>query len=379
MNQIFVSRQRGFSLMELMVGLTIGLFVLLTVFQVYTTWDGRQRTGGSKSDAQIAGTQAAFALERDLRLAGLGFGAAAAADDPKVGCTVNAFFTGGAPQVFTFTMLPIQIVNGAAGAPDQLDVLYGTSAVRSLREIVVGSDPTTKYLLNRAGMLPGDFVMLSNSTVPNSCQLVEVTHADPAVVGSPRAFWHRTVAYQSAYTAAGVLTNPTMNPAGGTAALEFDEAFNLGPAPRANRWSIGGATPLKPFLQRINQLPTNAAVSVSEDIAEGIVNLQAQYGYDADDNGQIAANEWVDAIVPGPPDWRRVLAVRYALLARSRNFEALPFRAANPVWAGGRFVMTDLSGGADTDPGGANNWRAYRHVVYEGVIPMRNVLWGRLL
>jgi hypothetical protein len=44
--------------------------------------------------------------------------------------------------------------------------------------------------------------------------------------------------------------------------------------------------------------------------------------------------------------------------------------------------MADISnspGGADTNPLGANNWRAYRHMVYEGVIPMRNVLWGQAL
>ncbi len=368
---------QGVTLIELMVGLAVGLGILLAVFQIYGTWDGRQRTGSAKNDAQMVGTLAAVSLEHDLRQAAHGFGPASSPTELKTGCLVNAFFG----AAFTFTMMPVEIANGAAGAPDQLNVLYGSSGQRSTREFVVGSTATTKTLVNRSGFVAGDRVILSNSVVANSCHLVEITAATTAVVGDPRSFWHATGAYQSAYDTVGVFTTATLNDAAGTGANEFDQAFNLGPAPQANSWTIGGASPLRPVLQRTNRLPTNGVASVAVGVAEGIVNLQAQYGYDGDGNGQIAANEWLNA-APAVPDWSRLLAVRYGLLARSRNYEALPFRAPNPSWAGGQFVMADISnapGGADSNPLGANNWRAYRHVVYEGVIPMRNVLWGQAL
>lgn len=372
-----IRRALGVTLIELMVGLAVGLGILLAVFQIYGTWDGRQRTGSAKNDAQMVGTLAAVSLEQDLRQAALGFGPASSPSELKAGCLVNAFFG----AAFTFTMLPVQIVNGAAGAPDQINVLHGSSGQRSTREWIVGSTATTKTLINRAGFVAGDRVILSNSLVANSCHLVEITAATTAIVGDPRSFWHATGAYQSAYDPVGVFATATMNDVAGTGANEFDQAFNLGPAPQANQWTIGGSSPLRPVLQRLNRLPTNGAASVAVAVAEGIVNLQAQYGYDNDADGQIAANEWLDT-APAVPDWSRLLAVRYGLLARSRNYEALPFRSANPSWAGGQFAMADISnapGGADSDPLGANNWRAYRHMVYEGVIPMRNVLWGQAL
>ena len=46
----------GVTLIELMVGLTIGLLMLLAVFRVFSDWDGRQRTGSSKDDALTVGT-----------------------------------------------------------------------------------------------------------------------------------------------------------------------------------------------------------------------------------------------------------------------------------------------------------------------------------
>jgi type IV pilus assembly protein PilW len=40
--------------------------------------------------------------------------------------------------------------------------------------------------------------------------------------------------------------------------------------------------------------------------------------------------------------------------------------------------MTDVSGGTDSSvAGSADNWRYYRYRVYEKVIPLRNMIWGK--
>lgn len=339
--------QFGVTLIELMVGLTIGLLMLLAVFRIYSAWDGRQRTSTSKSDTQIVGTLAAVSFESDLRQAAHGFGPASSPTELRTGCVVNGV-VGGAP--FTFNLMPVEIVNGNGGANDEVRVVYGSSALRAGREFVVASAPLSKTVLNPAGFIAGDQVVLTNSVVPNTCQLVQV-----ALAGSP--FTHLE----------------------DTAANEYDQAFNLGPTPVANAWGVGGGSWLRPVLQRRNQLPTAGAPSPTVDVAEGILNIQAQYGYDTNGNGQIGVGEWLDTL-PLPTDWSRVLAVRYGMLARGRHYEPLPFRAVNPVWSGGAFAMADLTnppGGADTDPLGANNWRAYRYTVYESLVPLRNVLWGQ--
>jgi type IV pilus assembly protein PilW len=372
------AHNRGFTLIELMVGLVVGLVVLLAVTQVYVNWESRQRTSSSKNDAQISGTLAAYNLERDLRQAGMGFGSANSTTTAKVGCSVSASVAGAV--VNNLNLIPVRIANGASGAADQISVLYGNSAIHSLTVSVIESTASTKRLMNRSGFMLEDKVVLTSTTNPNTCQMVEITVTDPAVVGSTQAFQHLITAYQSPYKTAGVLTTPLMNSATGTVGT-FDQAFNLGPEPTAAVWSIGVATPVRPVLLKTNLLPVAGAIPAALDIAEGIVNLQAQYGYDVNNDGQISATEWFDDgdSALAAIQWNRVLAVRYAVLARSRHYEALPFRAANPTWVAGKFVMTDIGGGADSDPAGENNWRAYRYIVYEGAVPLRNVLWGRQL
>ena len=109
-------------------------------------------------------------------------------------------------------------------------------------------------------------------------------------------------------------------------------------------------------------------------MAEGVVDLKAQYGIDTDANGRItdssAPNEWMKA---APADWTRVRAIRVALLVRSRNYEKPPasaqeasWVASNPAWSGGNFVMKNVDGTPDSAAfGDPNNWRHYRYRVYE--------------
>jgi hypothetical protein len=95
-----------------------------------------------------------------------------------------------------------------------------------------------------------------------------------------------------------------------------------------------------------------------------------------------AAGEWTSV---DPLDWRLLLAVRFALLARSTQFEKTKVTptAANPRWSGGAFTMRNIDGTADSDPGGTdgepNNWRNYRYNVFEAVVPLRNNIFGRAL
>src|SRR5688572_3925618 len=109
-------KQRGFSLVEILVGAAIGLIGIVMIFQVLAVSESRKRTTMAGSDTQINGAIALYALERDLRLAGYGF---STAPTPELGCSVSAFTT--TRGAFSFPLLPVQIVQGAAGAPDRLN------------------------------------------------------------------------------------------------------------------------------------------------------------------------------------------------------------------------------------------------------------------
>lgn len=382
---------RGLSLIEILVGVAIGLIGIVAIFQAVAVWTKHTQSTSSGGDAQVAGTLALFNIERDLKQAGHGFGKAST---PVMGCLVSVTDTGPPARApFTFGLRPVEITVGApAGAPDQINVLYGDSSFYVDESILTGSTAISKTLQRRSGFKIGDLAVVAvnpgASAATASCQLVEITDdlsPDGVTLG------HTDIAYSSYYRAASAaqvtprFNNPASAPLGTTGTM-----YNLGPQPILNTWSIQGNR----VLRRSEGLQIQATAPM--DVAEGVINLKAEYGYDTNANGQIddapGNLEWLAAL-PAGADWRRVLAIRVAVLVRSRQFErsgdpaaSVPgvVTATNPYYfddpVNHKFLMTNVDGSlpATATVGDPNNWRHYRYRVYERVIPLRNLLWGTL-
>lgn len=92
--------QRGFSLVEIMVGMVISLIGVIIIFQVFQESEGikRRTTGGG--DAQQNGVVALFQMERSLKQAGYGLNSNDAA------------------------VVPVAITANAANTPDSVTVNY---------------------------------------------------------------------------------------------------------------------------------------------------------------------------------------------------------------------------------------------------------------
>lgn len=369
----------GFTLVEILVGMAIAMIGMVMMFQAMGAWEGRKRTTASGSDAQVSGSIGMFTFERDLKLAGFGFGNAAA-----MGCTVSAFDSlRTAPGLFNFVLAPVVIADGAGGAPDTITILYGSATTMSSSQRFSTLDTGSIRLNTRTGMQRGDILIAADSggTV---CGLFEVTgdgNADGLSID------HGTTAYTNyvnnqnvdaqtslSGTALSQLQakfinnsgNPRFNNSTTKGVGASGAAFNLGTAPRLNVWQITN----RRFLT-VTDILTNQATPT--EVAEGIINLQAEYGVDANNDGVLDAGEWSATV---PADWRRLRSIRIAVLARSQQFEKDVVTAATPSWAGGNFTMTNIDGTADSTPGNANDWRHYRYRVYETVVPLRNMLWG---
>ena len=100
-------RSQGLSLVEILVGVVIGLVGVLAIFQTVAIWDRHTQTTSSGGDAQVAGTLGLFNIERDFKQAGHGF---SEAPMPVMGCVVNAFDNTGR-GAFNFPLRPIDIVD----------------------------------------------------------------------------------------------------------------------------------------------------------------------------------------------------------------------------------------------------------------------------
>jgi type IV pilus assembly protein PilW len=162
--------------------------------------------------------------------------------------------------------------------------------------------------------------------------------------------------------------------------------YSLGALAARNVWSVANGR-----LQVANDLSwtdTNGdGQNDGREAADSVINLQAQYGIDTSAPTDGIVDIWQNA---PPADWTTLLAVRFALLTRSPQFERQEVTTAEPRWSASGdgsepateapFVMTNLDGTADTDEAGSpNNWRHYRYNVFEAVVPLRNTLLGRQL
>src|SRR5713101_5014312 len=106
MKQKNMGRGAGFSLVEILVGMVIGLLGIIIITQIFALAEGQKRTTTSGADAQTNGNIALFTIERDARQAGFGMTLAG------LGCVINTSFNGSTANPGALTLSPVLIGDG---------------------------------------------------------------------------------------------------------------------------------------------------------------------------------------------------------------------------------------------------------------------------
>jgi type IV pilus assembly protein PilW len=373
LNSTPVRRTGGFSLVEIMVGIAIGLIGALVIMQVSAIFEGRKRTTTGGADAQINGSAALHTVERDVRKAGYGISVPGA-----VGCAVRRYFGGAELTAPVFSLTPVEITKGAGGRPDAIRTIASSKDGWSVPNRITSDHPAqggSLFLNTTLGMDAGD--MLVAYEPGRTCTLMQATEVDSADVEVVHA-----------------ATSP-WNPDGASSVFPADgysiEAlvFNLGSV-SDRTYSIDGNSNLL-LTEHVSASNTNTTRALASDI----VHLQAEYGFDtrAGTIADLRVDTWsgvmIDADSSGSVgdsgDKGRIAAVRMAVVSRSAIVEkpradgtcditisaAIPGRAANsPSWAGGAI---DVSRNPDGTPN--PNWQCHRYKVHETVTPLRNLIW----
>jgi type IV pilus assembly protein PilW len=377
-----VKFQTGFSLLEIMVGVVIGILGIVVIFQVMSVFEGRKRTTGTGSDAQVAGNIALFNLERDLKMAGNGFGTSSV-----VGCTVNAYDTNRLPaSIFSFKLIPVEIIENTTGGPDTINVLHGDSNM-VVNTLPFNDSPTTltkKLQISRAGLQTGEIIIVGQNTT--SCAMAEITdNSDPD---------NLTIAHQANSPYTNYLNQQVVSRLNDPVGITIPQGSinDLGLNPQRSIWTVGdgsaGAQAGKLVFQNdLKFVDVNPKDNINDwlAVADGIVNLKARYGVDVGCGSGNAGVQCTGAITwtnTPPAKWLQVAAVQVAILARSQQYEKpnpTSVTTTPPEWAAGAFTMFNVDGTKDTfGPGDPdpNNWRNYRYRVYQTIVPLRNVIWG---
>lgn len=373
--------QAGLSLVELMVGVLIGMIGIVVIFQMLATSEERKRTATAGSDVQVTGAIALTSLERDVREGGYGFSSAAydAGITPVMGCTVNAYDSARPTAAFTYRLTPVQIVQGAGAASDTIIVLRGSGNHFPASYVFTESTDTSKKTRGRAGISPRDYMLVGRSNPTLQCMTVEITdvsNADALTINHDQGSYNYTIYLPDGSTSPGTRI-ARHNNAAPPVTFTSGYLFNLGTDPRRNIWTVN-AGKLQVTNDLLYQDTDGDGANDPVEVADNVISLQAQYGHDANNNGRVEAGEWTTTDPATDAQWANVLAVRVGILMRSGQFERSAVTTTVPSWTGGQFVITNLdnsaSGTTPTDP--ADNWRNYRYRVYETVIPLRNILWG---
>jgi type IV pilus assembly protein PilW len=359
MNSHHPQTQRGFSLIEIMVGMFIGLLCTIVIMQMFVGFEGQKRSTTGSADAQTSGAIAFYTIERDVRMAGYGFG------DTELSCsTPYTYFDKGSATpgpLPGFSTTPVIITDGGTGS-DAISIQYATSASGAIGTTLRSTMPQSSSELNvnsTYGCAVNDMVLVSQG---NNCTLMQLTQVQD--------------------TALKLQHNP-----GGTPSYNPPAAYQ-----NANSWPAYTTGAKVSCMSNI--IPRTYAVNGSSlvptatltPLGNAIVNIQAQYGVAPAGSQQV--NEWVNATgtwaSPTAANIKRIKAIRLAVVARSTQMEKENVSIActtttesNPkgvcAWEGSATYPAptiDLSNIPD--------WQRYRYKVFETIIPLKNVIWANI-
>lgn len=321
---------RGFSLVELMVGIVVAMAAVIVVTQIFRVSEGQRRTASGGDDAQTTGAIAMSLMQRDLRQAGQGFSNA-----DLLNCQLQLDATRTLTNFVPVIINPAQVPDGDDDT-DVIVVSYG-SAWGSPEGSLINSqpDPVTYSVAAPQAFQAGDFVVATPQNRAPNC-IVRLT----------------TISQASTPTNAFVTT--------GMAGASNGTLFNLGQTPRILAYAVrSGRLTVCDFLTQdcTSNDPNNWA-----EVAEGIVSLRAEYAKDTTVPRDLSVEAYDQTMPTTMCGWARVVGVRLVLVSRSRQPEKTSVTTAAPTW----------SGSASSPIVFSKDWQNYRYKTFETTVPLRN-------
>jgi type IV pilus assembly protein PilW len=363
----------GFSLVEVLVAMVIGLIGLIVMMQMFSVFEAQKRTTSSGDDALSGGAVSLYGIQRDMQQSGWGISSL-----ELIGCSVSGLLAGGA----NLPMVPVTI-NSAA---------------------ITGQDANTDTLLivsgNGNGNVEGDLIDSLPGGNAFAVHTPKAFYVNDRVVAAPKA---RTDPCNLASTNVTAVASPNVSVGAVAAGIGTgDLLFSLGATPAVRAYAVRNQN-LTVCDYRVNNCGSagnNGNSAIWVPIANNVVSLRAQYGRDSALVQMDAIADVWDQTVPTTATpisstgakntpacaLARILAVRIALVARSSQPEkqlagGAHVTAAVPPWAGSDPVAvaadaTEAAAVAFSFPSPDPTWptwQDFRYKIFQTVVPLRNI------
>jgi type IV pilus assembly protein PilW len=392
-------KERGLTLVELMVAITVGLFIALGVGAFAATMGMQFRGTGSNSAADVNAQVALSLIDDAGRSAGAGL-----YNDGKPLCRTYNAWRNGATVANNAVFMPVRIVDGGGpGASDTIVFTGGTApgALSSMAVLSPMTNATDAVVVSAGGTVStGDFVLIGVPGGAQPCTLTQITAA-PTPQALASACADNASRCQTLTRATG---STGVNPANPSAAFGtavrygfISEPGVVGPAV-VNR--LGGEFRQTAFRVMCNSLVTYndfvdapaCANSVSfsggaNALVSEVALMHAQYGISNTEDSDVVTS-WVDAsgawAAPAAGNATRIKAIRVVLVTRAKEPDATQVSAActntGAVASTGPCGFDDAQA-PEIDVSGlavatGRTWRNYRYRVHQAVIPLRSVIWS---
>lgn len=322
--------RRGFSLVELLVGIVVAMAAVIVVMQVFKVSEGQRRAASGGDDAQTTGAIALSLLQRDLRQAGQGFSNPALLD-----CQLRLGNSRSITHLAPVTINPAGIPAGDSNT-DVVLVAYGTGQGSPEGSLINSQPGAATYAV----------------TAPQAFVANDYVVATPQNRAAPCALDLTTVAGAPAGTNVAVALGMTNAPNGAL--------FTFGATPRFVAYAVrSGRLTTCDFL---TQDCTSSDAANWSEVGDGIVSLRAEYARDTSASRDAIPDVYDQTTPSSWCGWSRVVATRVVLVARSRQPEKEDVAASAPSWSGAASIVI-----------GGDGWKRYRYKTYETTVPLRNM------
>jgi type IV pilus assembly protein PilW len=291
------SRQDGFSLIELMIGMALALLIAAVIVTVFSRASRTSSVTQTINEMQEQGRVALDMLQRDVRLAGY------------IGCNSNRLLNSGG--LVNVTAAPNAYLNnigeyllGHEGTGTAFSPAASDGLATADPEPLFDSDAITVRIP------AGEPVSLS-ATMANGTAAIPVFSTAGFAAGQRAVIGD--CSQSTAFVVTGLAGGLEHDGGGLNAVADFGRAY--GPDAMVAPFSTvtyyiaeNGVGTNRSLYRRVND------AALSEEIVEGVEEFQLQYGLDTD--GDISADLFVTA--DDVADWSRVVSVRASILMRSK-------------------------------------------------------------